>query len=222
MSETNLFEQLSSIRRIRRKVALQPGEKIEIPDPVTGRATIQTLPMAGAEKIVFEIHSITANEMIEAEGMMTEKPPKVFQTQPSPTRVGTVEAHVGYDYEDPEYLAKRQQQSYLKDAVICLHGCPALKQTTPGDDTPAKAKKLAESIPGALLSWLANEIDTLSLITAVGNEEVEDFLAAGSGTAKSSAGSSNRSRTSGKGKSSKGSTAATSTTKSGKRRTTGG
>ncbi len=218
---TNLFESLQQMRRLRRRVVLQPGQKTDVQDPLTGRISTQTHPMAGVEAIVFEIQNVTANEIIEADGMITAQPPKVFQEQPSPTRVGMVQAHVGYDYDDPEYVAKRNQQSYRREACVCLHGCPALMESTPGNGIPEKVDKLVAALPAALLGWLAEQIDTLSLITAVGEEEVESFLAAGSGTTPSSGSSKRRSRASGSAKSSKNSTAATSPTKSGKRRTIG-
>lgn len=207
---------------MRRRVVLQPGQKSEVQDPMTGRITSQTHPMAGVEPILFEIQNVTANEIIEADGMITAQAPKVFQEQPSPSRVGMVQAHVGYDYDDPEYIAKRNQQSYRREACVCLYGCPDLMATTPGAGVVEKVDKLVASLPAALLGWLAEQIDTLSLITAVGEEEVESFLAAGSATSPSSGSSNARSQASPKSRSSKGSTAATSTTKSGKRRTTGG
>jgi hypothetical protein len=218
----NLFESLQQVRRLRRRVVLQPGQKTDIQDPATGRIVTQTHPMVGAEPIIFEIQNVTANEIIEADGMITAQPPKVFQEQPSPSRIGTVQAHVGYDYDDPEYIAKRNQQSYKREACVCLHGCPDLMTTTPGATVADKVEKLVAALPAALLGWLAEQIDTLSLITAVGEEEVESFLAAGSGTSSSSGSSRKASPASGRSKSSKSSTAATSTTKLGKRRTTGG
>lgn len=218
----NLFERLQEVRRLRRRVVLQPGQKTDIQDPATGRIVTQTHPMAGVEPILFEIQNVTANEIIEADGMITAQPPKIFQEQPSPSRVGMVQAHVGYDYDDPEYIAKRNQQSYRREACVCLYGCPDLMSTTPGAGVAEKVDKLVSALPAALLGWLAEQIDTLSLITAVGEEEVESFLAAGSATSKSSGSSSARSQASGKNKSSNGSTAATSTTKRGKRPTTGG
>lgn len=222
MSESNLFQELYGMCRQTRPIILQPGQKTSIQDPKTGRIRSETLPLAAAKPIRFEIHNLTPNEMILADGFITARPPAKIQEEPNPRGVGLVQVHVGYDEENPDYLAERQKQSYMRDAVVCLCGCPALKSTTPGDDIPAKARELVASMPAALLGWLANEIDTLTVITAVGEEEVESFLAAGSTEETSSPDSAGRSQTKGKGGSSKGSTGRTGTTKSAKRRTTGG
>jgi hypothetical protein len=213
MSETNLFQQLSGMCRKTRPIVLQPGQKTNIQNPVTGRIQTETVPMPSSQPIRFEIHNLSPNEMIEADNFITERPPAKYQEEPNPRGPGLIKVHVGYDEENPDYLAKRHQQSYLRDAAVCLAGCPALRESTPGETREQKAKTLTESLPAALLGWLANEIDTLTVITAVGEEEVESFLAAGSAAGKSS---------NAKSASSKGSTAPAGTTKSAKRRTTGG
>lgn len=222
MPENNLFQQLSGMCRTTRPIVLQPGQKTNIQDPATGRVRTESLPLAGSKPIRFEVHNLTPNEMIEADAFITERAPAKYQEEPNPRGPGLIRVHVGYDEEHPEYLAKRHEQSYLRDAAVCLFGCPMLRESTPGGNTPEKARKLAESLPAALLGWLANEIDTLTVITAVGEEEVESFLAAGSAAGTSSSDSAGRSRTKGKGSSSKDSTRRIGTTRSGKRRTTGG
>ena len=221
MSDT-LFAQLEGMCRLKRPVILQPGQKTEYFDTATGKMQERTDPMIGTQPIRFEITNITANEAIEAEEMITAAPPVITQEQPSPTRIGTVIAEVGRDYDHPAYLAQLRKEQPMKEAAICLFGCPALRESTPGNTVREKAEALVSRVPGALLGWLSEQINTLAALAAVGEKEVQDFLALGSGGVPSSADTSARSRTAGSGKSSKDSTAPTSSSKSGKRRTTGG
>lgn len=138
--------------------------------------------------------------------------------EPSPNGIGTVEVQVGYDYEHPEYLRRVQEQRPLRDAAVCLFGCPALMETTPGADITAKVSSLVNKLPSGLLEWIAEKINTLAALTAVGEEEVAAFFSNGSEDSPSSPNSTDRSRTNGKRKPSNGKTERTSTTKSGKRR----
>lgn len=229
MSETNLFDSLTDLRRTTVKVALQSGTRFTPIDPITRHALlnpltrkpeVMTVPMSGTKPIVFEIHPVTANEIMIADAAFTARPPKIYEEQPSPSRVGTVKVQKGYDYEDPEFVAKRQEQAPKRNALLCLYGCPALTTSTPGNTMDDKATKLLAEIPGLIIEWLCNEIETISVLTAVGDEDVASFLAEGSaGTdTKSSKPSSKRSPDGGKSRPSKDSTAPTSTTRSGKRR----
>lgn len=206
------------MRRQTVRVALQPGERIT--HPVTGASS--TAPMAGTEPMVFEIHSISANEILDADRVITEAPPKIFQDEPNPKGVGSVSVMKGYDHDDPDYISKRQAQVPRRNAMICLFGCPALAESTPGTQTGEKIEKLLSEIPGVLLDWLCEQIETISILSVVGDENVSSFLAEGSEATPSSSATKPRSPAGEKSKRSKDSKEPTSPTKPAKRRTTGG
>ena len=218
MSANNLYEDLQKMRRQTVQVALQPGSRRT--DPRSGE--IRTDPMLGTNPMTFEIHSVSANEIIEADQLVSAKPPVIYQEEPNPKGVGMIRVMNGYDLDHPDYIAERQAQVPRRDAAICLFGCPALAESTPGDGVIEKIDRLLADIPGVLLDWLCQEIETISIITAVGSEAVSSFLAEGSESGKDSPNTKPRSQAGAKSKRSSASTGPTSTTKSGKRRTTGG
>lgn len=176
----NLFEQLNGLRQQTVPIALQSGTRQANPnydarDPES--RPYFTSPTTGTAPIQFMIHPISADEIAEADMMITELPPTEFQEQPSPGRVGTVQARIGPMYDDPAYLAAKQKQIPHRDAAICLFGCPALGETTPGITLKDKIQNLTSKVPAAILEWLAREIGDISIITAVGEKEVASFLA---------------------------------------------
>ena len=212
MSTPNIFEQLSKLTRTTKKIALCMGDLVY--DEITG--STQAQPAEDAERIVFEIHSITPNEEILAEAMMTEKPPAKIEDHPSPKGVGMIRVHVGWDEEDPEYVRKLQAQLPMRNAMICLMGCPALRDTTPGGTPQEKARHICDNLPSPLVHLLSLHIERLCLYNRVGNEEVERFLEEGSASkvSTSSKNSGERSPARKKSKPTKSSTAPTSPTKS--------
>lgn len=218
MSDHSLFNQFAEMTTIRRPIAMHPGQEVEYVNPQTGKIQTRTAPISGTSPIRFEIHSITANQSLQAESYITAQPPAMKREEASPSGMGTVEVQVGYDYEHPEYLRQVQAQRPLRDAAVCLFGCPTLRESTPGGDIGDKIKKLVETLPAGLLEWISDKINTLAALTAVGEEEVAAFFSNGSVSSPSSPNSTERSRTSGSGKSSSGKTGPTSPTKSGKPR----
>lgn len=207
-----LFTKLQQTTRIIRKVALRPGQTIQYLDETTGLLRERTEPLAAYEALTFEIHNLTTEEALKADAQIKAVPPPIFQKQESPGGRGDVDALVGYDDQSPAYLNELRQQQPMKDAMICLYGCPALMESTPGETIDAKAEALIKNLPGGLIGWLADKIDTLQMLTAVGEEEVARFLSEGS-TERNASNSSTRSQTSGKGNSKKKPTGRTSTLK---------
>ena len=180
----SIFHQLEGIRQQTVPAVLQSGTRTPNPrfDPRNPNSPpYLTAPTTGTQPLRFDIHPITANEISDADSLITELPPAIIQDQPSPTGRGVVQTRTGYDYEEPGYVARRQKQIPLRDAAICLYGCDGLRETTPGASIAAKAETLAAKVPAAILEWLKNEIGDIAMLTAVGEEEVASFLAAGSG-----------------------------------------
>ena len=202
MANPNLFEQLQEMRRTTIPVILQPGVRQMMLNARTGEMESRTAPMVGSAPIQFNIQSVSANEVIDADALVTAEPPKIFQEEASPSRIGTVQVLKGYDLDAPSYIAERQKQIPRRNAALCLYGCPALAETTPGETATEKIKNLLTGIPAMLLDWLANEIETISVLTAVGEAEVTSFLASVSVNTdtKSSPATKNPRRAGGKGK----------------------
>ncbi len=176
----NLFEQLNSLRSQAVPIALQSGTRY--PNPGFDAADPEsrpylTAPTTGTAPIKFEVHPVSADEIAAADAMITALPPIEFQEQPSPTGKGLVNARIGPIYDDPAYLIEKQKQIPLRDAAICLYGCAALSESTPGTSLKEKIQSLTGKVPAAILEWLAREIGDISIITAVGEKDVASFLA---------------------------------------------
>lgn len=173
---SSLFDQFCGLREQRVPVALMPGQMIALSG---GRQAPS--PLVGAERIVFEIRAISANELLEADRVMNAvKPPPMYEEQSRPGTVGMVKVQVGYDFEHPDYVEKRQEQLIPRQALICLFGCPDLMGSTPGGSDAEKAKALQERVPAVLLDWLCGQIEALCLLHAVGPEDVASFFPKGS------------------------------------------
>ena len=196
---SDLFNQLQGIRSQPVRIVLQSGTRTANPayNPRDGSEPYFTAPTTGTQPIEFEVHAVTANEINDADAMITEMPPAIYQEQTSPTGKGMVQVLVDYDYAEPKYVARRQAQIPLRDAAICIYGCEALAASTPGAGIHEKVRALVDKVPAAILEWLAREIGNLSILTAVGEEEVAGFLARGSTVTDgaSSSASKNPSRT---------------------------
>lgn len=214
----NLFESLSALCRTTRPIALQPGMKVTVEGP-GGMPVQQDVLLPGSRPIVFEVHNLSGDDMIACDKFITAEAPKKIETVAE--KIGTKDVHVGYDYEDPKFVRERQEQSYQREAAICILGCPALRETTPGETLEEKSRELRAKAPAATITWLAEQIDTLTIFTAVGEEDVERFLASGSTDARESSATGRRSQAKGKGASNNGKTPRTSATKKTKPRSNG-
>jgi hypothetical protein len=210
---TNLFEQLAGARDVLVPVVLQPGQFIR--DAVTGR----DIPIAvkGSSPIRFDIRTISGDEVSAADAILDKvKPPVIEREEPNPKGVGTIRVHAGYDHDSPDYVAQRNQLLPLRHAMVCLAGCPALLDSTPGDSPEAKAKLICTRLGAALVEWMAQQIENLAVLNAVGQEDVERFFPEGSGPSQKRPASGKASPRTSKRKSSAGSTEPTSPTGSGK------
>lgn len=194
----NLFERLASFRRRTTRVAIIPGQRI--PDPQDPDGPSMVLPIDGGEPMVFEIQEVTANEVIEADALITATPPPIFEDHPNPKGVGLVKVMVGYDYDCPKFIAQRTAQVPCRNAALCIFGCPALAETCPGNSLEDKARTLAAAIPAAVLYWLTEQIENTRTLGAGTEEAVAGFLARGSARSPSSKSTNKRSRTGAKNK----------------------
>lgn len=217
----NLFEQISNLTTHTTRILLAPGERV-YDENINSSYSVPAKEAKGNE-IIFDIHAITPNQSILADSKITAKPPQVFEEHPNPKGVGIVRVMVGYDDQDPSYIALIQTQKPMRDAYIALMGCELLFETAPGNTLDEKANSILEKFPAFIVEFLALNIERISIYNRVGNDDVESFLAAGSddtntNTSKSSSG---RSQASKKKQPSKSSTARTRNTKSAKRRGSG-
>jgi hypothetical protein len=215
---SSLFEQLSGMQTKRIPCALQPAT--EIADPKTGQQRLVLLP--DSKPIQFEIQQVTPNQMIESYSILMEaKPPRLTHTEARAGSMGPITVQDGYDYDDPDYIAARQKLLPLRNSLLCIYGCPALRETTPGATPQEQAKTLMDGIGSLVVEWLSNRIENQTMIAGVGEEEVASFLAGKSGAAKSSGSSRQKCPAGRKSSASTGSTARRSATKKGKRPASG-
>ncbi len=215
---STLFDQLSAMRSTRVPCALQSAA--EVTDPQTGIATVVRLP--GSEPILFEIQQVSPDELTAADAILdAAKPPAITRSETRPGTVGATLVQEGYDWDHPDYIAERQRLLVKRNALLCIYGCPALMESTPGVTPMDKAEALLNGIGSMVLSWLSTNLEKMTMFTGVGETEVALFLAGKSGDAKSSSDSKDARRGGKRAKSSSGSTAQRSTTKNGKRPVTG-
>jgi hypothetical protein len=177
----SIFSDLSKIGQTYTPVALRLGVEQTENDIVTGREMKRLVAHAESQAMKFMIRNITPNEVREADAMITACPPPVYEDRISPTGRGSVKTLVGYDREEPQYLRDLEWQMPRRQAVICLHGCQGLAETTPGASIAEKADKILDKLPAPILSWLCDKIENIPCLFAVGEEEVERFLSQDSG-----------------------------------------
>lgn len=196
-----LFEDLQQQCLRTTTVAYIPGGIVT--DPQTGQMTPS--PQLDAKPIKFEIHNLTPNQLTAADAVLNAaKPPPLYEEVAKPGIVGTTKVLIGRDLDDPDYLAERQRLLPTRSALICLHGCPALRDSVPGNTPNEQADALNKAVSVTVIDWLASQIEGLSILTAVTEEEVASFFPKGSGAPKNSGSSRNRTRATAKKKPSKG------------------
>lgn len=214
----NLFDELSSIRSAEIPIVLRPAQMV----PGLTGAPIP-IALRDSRAVHLKVHAISPNELVAADSILDRaSPPVIMREEPNPKGVGMVQVQAGYDYDQPAYVAARQRLLPLRHAMICLAGCTALTESTPGESLEHKAQLLCDKLGAAVVGWLAEQIENLAFLTAVGDEQVAAFFQQGSGGSPSSPGSNSRSRQQKKSAGSKSSTRQTSNTSSERRRTTGG
>lgn len=156
---------------------------------------IATVPAPNTQPIQFEITPLSSNQMIEADRVLhAAKPPALTEAVSRPGTVGSVQTHAGYDYDDPAYVAERDRLIPRRNAMICLFGCPALQETTPGGTLDEKINTILAEIPSVIVSWLSGELENHAMLAGVGEEAVASFFSEGSDGSKSSKNTNGRSR----------------------------
>lgn len=187
---SNPFEDLAGYQQVLVPIALQLSQQ----QPAPGGGS-ETEGIAAAQKIRLEIRNLTSRESEAADAIMdAAKPPPIHTEEPA--KVGVRRILTGYDFEDPDYLATRDRLNRKREAYVCLFGCPALMETTPGGNVEEKAATLRDRIPEVALRLICANIESLGVSSVVGQEEVDRFFTAGSGSedGASSPPSSTRSR----------------------------
>lgn len=215
---SDLYSQFLETSALTIPCALQANA--EVVDPETGLTRAVLAP--GSKPMFFDLRHLTPDENLAADAVLNAaKPPPTFHEENRAGTVGSSKIQDGYDWDHPDYIAARQKLLPKRNAYVCLYGCPALMESTPGDTVEAKAQHLMKSISTFIVQWIASRLDNLGMFTGVGEEEVNLFLAGKSGGASSSAGSSSAKAPGKRTRSSNASTGRRSTTKSAKRRGTG-
>lgn len=209
---SSLFDQFESMRKQSIPCALQSGA--EVVDPETGKTGHVMLP--GSKPIHFEIHQVSSNEMIEADAvLLAAKPPELTHEEARGGTMGMVKVSDGYDLDDPGYLAERHRLMPRRNAMVCLFGCDALRESTPGNSLDEKADAIVNRMGAVIVQWMADKIENFMLFAGVGEREVAIFLASSSAEPASSKNSKTKSPRASSKRASKGRTEPASPTNSG-------
>jgi len=186
----NLFEDLSALRAKPIPAVLQPGMRVTLESD----GNTYVIPAPNTAPIRFEIIPLSANQKVEADRVLdAAKPVAIFQKEARAGTVGVVEVHAGWDHDHPDTVAARSALIPRRRALICLFGCPALMETTPGTTLDEKVGHLLTTLPDWVLGWLASELENEAALTGVGEREVAAFFPEGSADSGSSKSSSGRS-----------------------------
>jgi hypothetical protein len=190
----NLFESLSGMQEKTIPAILQPGTRILI--AAEGRSTV--VPAPNTVPLRFEIQPITSNQLMVANEVLDAAvPPPLYEESARTGTMGMTKTPIGRDHDDPDYLARLAKLRPKRNAILCLHGCPALMETTPGVNVEEKAKALLSGVPAFVIIWLASELEDASFLAGVGEDKVAAFFQEGSAASGSSKSTSGRSRTKG-------------------------
>ena len=192
MSDENLFASLAGMQAKTIPAILQPGTRILLASE--GRTSV--IPAPTTEPLRFEIQPVTSNQIVMANQVLDAAiPPPLYEESARPGTVGSTRTPIGRDHDDPAYLAELAKLRPKRNALLCLFGCPALMQTTPGVTLDEKVKTLLERIPAFVIIWLASELEDASYLAGVGEDKVAAFFPEGSADSASSKSTSGRSRT---------------------------
>ncbi|RYD50151.1 MAG: hypothetical protein EOP85_00175 [Verrucomicrobiaceae bacterium] len=114
----------------------------------------------GAALYPFEIRRLTSAEQSVVEAMMDSvMPPEIMEERPNPNRgEPPVKVRVGYDEEDPVYLASRRTRQKEQDAAVILFGVLGLDESTAGEDPQQKITRIRAELDDKLIHYLASEI----------------------------------------------------------------
>lgn len=177
-ADDNLFTRLETYRKALVPIAIQLSQTRQ--NAQTGGE--ETVAVENTTKLKFHIHSITSNELRDAEAVLDAAvAPKVYAEEPASTGHGMVKVLTGYDFEDPEYVAKRDSLLPRRHAHVALAGCPELMESTPGETLPQKVDALLDRIPSVVIQMIAYQIENLGVSGAVGQEDVDRFFTDASG-----------------------------------------
>lgn len=177
-SKASLFDQLAAAREVMIPVYLQSATFES--DPETGRMAPVKVP--GQEPIRFDIRSLSCDELVAADAVLdAAKPRKILRDEPGPRGVGMIQVEAGWDTDHPDYIKERSELLPQRHAMVCLAGCPALAESTPGNSMLEQARTLTERLPAVIVEWLAGEIEKIAMFNAVGHDAVDRVFPKGSG-----------------------------------------
>lgn len=188
----NLYQSLAGMQAKTVPAILQPGTRIMI--EAEGRSTV--IPAPNTQPLRFEIQPVTSNQLqVANEVLDAAVPPALYEEAARPGTLGMTKTPIGRDHDDPAYLALLSKLRPKRNAFLCLFGCPALMESTPGANVEEKAGTLLSTIPAFVIIWLASELEDASFLAGVGEDKVAAFFPAGSAASGSSKSTSGRSQT---------------------------
>lgn len=132
----------------------------------------------GAKFQDFEIRRLTSLERETANRILDAVPPKEkLEQRPAGPGLPPQMVRVGFDDEDPAYLAERRYAECDQQAFIVLKGVVGLEKDIEGEDDKEKMKTLRKTLDHRMLLYLAAEIWGMSF---AGGDPADFFTSANS------------------------------------------
>lgn len=151
------------------------GDQLLLPMERRGapaRTTLEIRP--GAETQDVEIVALSMVDREKSERILDAAIPPQTYIEELPTRPGDIPKKIpsGFDYENPDYLAKLRPLQDRQAAFVVLKGVVGMQQDAPGSDDEAKVDQIMATMASRIVKYLASEI--LNLTYSAGNPQ--DFF----------------------------------------------
>lgn len=113
----------------------------------------------GAPTFKFTVRRLTSAQREECDRIIDAvQPPEKLEPKRMGPGLDPVHVRVGFDEDDPKFLAELRVARSDQQALICLLGVEGLMDSTQGDEQTAKIAKLRETLDERVLRILAGEI----------------------------------------------------------------
>jgi hypothetical protein len=166
----NAFTRLAALAKKSKTIRLVPdGDVVDVHHDkgVDGRIVkTRVETVAAAQASEFEIIPLTPAQKEIAESYTDSVLPPAIYVEERSARpdVPPKQVHAGYDEASPSYLNNLRNANARKAAFTVLCGVVGLADSLQGDDA-AKVKMIMETLPDRVVTYLANEIWSITWAT---------------------------------------------------------
>lgn len=175
MSDTSpsLFSQLAGLSAKTRIIKLAPEDAIaETRRGPNGEIVAMGLKQ-DAPTIELEIQALTTTQRGTVDKLLESAvPERIIKTNADGSKVP-----IGYDTEEPKYVAKLEECQRQRQAAIALLGCKALYDSTSGSDLAQKITNLNETLSDRIVNFIAKAVWNFDI---AGGEQADFFITSAS------------------------------------------